>query len=157
MTRCAALALTLALSSAALAQEAAIGLRTGDRALVAQLYADLARGDVDAVADVLSDRVVWLEGPHSPQAGSHVGGAAVSAHVLRPHNGRPADVLHTLVVERDRVVATGASRRPDPATGRLITTRFRHVWWLTDGRVTRVERSDDGPDLSNALCGDSRC
>ena len=154
MPRPLVLLLGLALVPAALAQGPAAQT---DRDVVVQIYADLARGDHGAVAAVLDDHVLWVEGPYSPQIGRYMGPGTVVARVLRPQAGAPAFVPDTIAVEGDRVVAAGATRRPAPTTGRPITLRFRHVWRLADGRVTGVERTDDGPDLdASALCG-GRC
>ncbi|PAP75460.1 nuclear transport factor 2 family protein [Rubrivirga marina] len=155
MTRLLALLLLLALAPAASAQRSTAPAAPD---AVAQIYADLARGDVEAVVAVLDPHVVWVEGPHSLQVGRHVGSGTVAARVLRPQVGAPAFVPDMITVEGDRVVAVGTRRRTHPATGQLITTRFRHEWRLADGRVTGVDRADDGPDLSAAaLCGAEPC
>ena len=147
------LATFVALAPALAAQPAA------DSALVARIYDDLARGDVSAVAAVLDDHVLWIEGAHSPQVGRHFGPGTVAAFVLLPllQDG-VTDVPDSVWVEGDQVVAAGTTRRSDPATGRVTVARFRHVWRVLYGRVVSVERSagqpldaqatkHDGPDF----------
>jgi ketosteroid isomerase-like protein len=146
--------LVLALAPALAAQPDA------DRALVAQLYDDLSRGDLSAVVAVLDDHVLWIEGAHSPQAGRHLGPGTVAALVLHPRAAArtAADVPDAITVDAGRVVAVGTTRRIDPATGQLVVARFRHVWQVLDGRVVTVHRSDDGPDLmASDLCGPEPC
>jgi ketosteroid isomerase-like protein len=145
--------LLVALAPALAAQPAA------DSALVARIYADLARGDVEAVVTVLDDHVLWTEGSHSPQAGRHFGPGTVAVRVLRPQAAAGTlDVIDTITTERGRVVAIGTSRRTDPATGRLVIARFRHVWHVVDRRVVGVDRSADGPHLSASdNCGPEPC
>ncbi len=131
-----------------------------DSALVAQIYSDLARGDVEAVVAVLDDHVLWIEGAHSPQAERHFGPGTVAAQVLHPQAAaRAADPEpDTITIDGGRVVAVGPTRRIDPATGDLVVARFRHVWRVLDGRVVSVHRSDDGPDRSASdLCGPEPC
>lgn len=129
-----------------------------DSALIAQVYADLARGDIPAVATVLDDHVVWNEGAHSLQVGQYVGPGTVAAQVLHPQAAASADVPDTITFDTGRVVAAGTTRRIDSATGRLVVARFRHVWRVLDGRVVSVHRSDDGPDRSASdLCGPTPC
>ena len=145
------LTLLLALAPALAAQPAA------DSALVARIYADLARGDVEAVVAALDDHVLWTEGAHSPQVGRHVGPGTVAARVLRPQAGA-SNVPDAITTEGGRVVAVGVTRRTDPVTGRLVAARFRHVWQVLDGRVVSVHRSDDGPDRqASDLCGPMPC
>ncbi|CAN5529064.1 hypothetical protein BH23BAC4_BH23BAC4_03030 [soil metagenome] len=143
------LALLIALAPALAAQPAA------DSALVARIYADLARGDFSNVVAMLDDHVIWTEGAHSPQAGRHFGPGTVAARVLHPQAaaGNPF-MLDAITIERGRVVAEGTTRRTDPISGHTIVARFRHVWQIIDGRVVSVHRAGDGPDLSDSgLCG----
>ena len=131
-----------------------------DRALVAQIYDDLSRGDIESAVAALDDHVLWIEDAHSPQAGRYFGPGTVAAHVLLPHvtMRRTADALDSLFLDGNRLIAVGTTRRADPATGRPIVARFRHVWWVLDGRVVSVHRSDDGPDLATSdLCDSESC
>ena len=144
--------LTILLAPALAAQPAS------DSALVARIYSDLARGDVEAVIAVLDDHVLWIEGAHSPQVGRHFGPGTVAAKVLHPQAARAADVPDSITFDGGRVVAVGPTRRTDPATGHLVVARFRHVWRVLDGRVVSVHRSDDGPDRSTSdRCGPEPC
>ena len=147
------LALLAAIAPPLAAQSAA------DSTLVARIYADLARGDVPAVVAVLDDHVVWIEGAHSLQAGRHFGPGTVATRVLQPQAAAgAADVPDAVTTAGGRVVAVGETRRRDPATGRLVVARFRHVWRVLDGRVVSVHRSDDGPDRSaSGLCSPEPC
>lgn len=146
------LTLLVALAPALAAQPAA------DSALVARIYADLARGDVEAVVAVLDDHVVWTEGAHSPQAGRHFGPGTVAAQVLQYQAAAGAtdvpDVPDVITFDRGRVLAFGTTRRIDPASGVLVVSRFRHVWQVLDGGVVSVYRFLDEPDPSpDDLCG----
>jgi ketosteroid isomerase-like protein len=137
------LALLVALTPVLAAQPAA------DSALVARIYADLARGDIEAVVAVLDDHVLWTEGAHSPQVERHVGPGTVAARVLLPQaaSGTAVTEPDTITPDGGRVVAVGTTRRTDPATGRPLAARFRHEWRVLDGRVVSVLCSDGGPDL----------
>jgi ketosteroid isomerase-like protein len=147
------LTLLFALAPALAAQSAA------DSALVARIYADLTRGDVEAVVDVLDDHVLWTEGVHSLQAGRHFGPGTVAARVLRPQvTAGAAYVPDAITSDRGYMVAVGTAHRTDPATGHLVVARFRHVWHVVDRRVVGVDRADDGPDLSASdNCGSAPC
>ena len=137
----------------------ALDAQPADSALVARIYADLARGDIAAVVAVLDDHVVWTESAHSPQAGRHFGPGTVAIRVLRPQAATDALAMPDAITPEDgRVVAVGTTRRVDPATGRLVLARFRHVWHVLDSRVVSVHRSDDGPDRqASDLCGPAPC
>lgn len=152
----ASLVAVLVLAPSAFAQ----GPAADAHALVQQVYADLALGDIPAVLAVLDADVVWTEGAHSPQVGRYLGAGAVASHVLLPQlpARSGAGVPDAFTAEGDRIVAVGTTRRTDPASGRLIVARFRHVWRVRDGRVVGVHRSDDGPDLmASDLCGPESC
>lgn len=122
-----------------------------DSALVAQIYEDLARRTISPVVAVLDDHVLWIEGAHSRQVGRHIGPGTVATRVLQPQVASGiADAPDSIMMDLDRVVAVGTTRRIDPSTGRLIVARFRHVWRVIDRRVVSVHRSDDGPDREDA-------
>ena len=132
------LTLLLVLAPALAAQPAA------DSALVAGIYDDLARGDVEAVVAVLDVHVLWSEGAHSPQAGRHFGPGTVAAHVLHPQ--ATAGITHVpdaITSDRAYLVAVGTTHRTEPAADRSLVTRFHHVWQVLDGRVVSVQRCDD--------------
>lgn len=105
------------------------------RALVAQLYADLAAGHLGAVTAVLDEHVLWVEGAGSLAAGRAFGPATVTARVL-PALAAERFTLGTVTADgADRVVAVGTVQRD----GRVVP--FRTVWRLLDGRVVGVDRT----------------
>ena len=113
-----------------------------DSALVAQIYDDLARGDVAAVAAVLDPHVIWIEDADGPQAQRHFGPGTVALFVLRPQvDAGTADVPDAISTRRGRVLVVGTTRRRDPETHRLGLASFTHGWRVVDGRVVSVERS----------------
>ncbi len=92
--------------------------------VVTRVYADLAAGRLAAVAAVLDDHVMWVDG-----ADRLVGRAAVAARLAALADGPP----QTFAAERPGlVVATGRA-----ANGWAVRT----VWRLVDGHVTGIERS----------------
>jgi ketosteroid isomerase-like protein len=122
-----------------------------DSALVARIYTDLARGDVAPVLAMLDDHVLWIEGPHSPQAGRHFGPGSVAALVLQPQvTAGIAYEPELITTTRGRIVVVGTTRWSDSATGLLEASGFHHVWLLRDGRVVSVDRCESGPDAPAA-------
>jgi CheY-like chemotaxis protein len=108
---------------------------TSHRAVVAELYAAITRGEVRALAAVLDDDVTWtglpVEDPLPPRPERRTGRAAVAAllaHLVR----EPAPVLAS--EGPDRVIATGRTLRADGAV-----VPVRATWRLRQGRVVSVE------------------
>ena len=121
---------------------AAQGSADANRALVRQVYIDLAAGDVQAAVAVLDEHVVWNEGPPSPAAGQYVGRGTVATLVLRRllEDGVTA-TPDSLWIEDGQVMVAGANHRADPETGHVAATPFRHRWRILDGRAVSVDRS----------------
>ena len=127
-----------------------------DSALVAQIYDDLARGDVSAVAAVLDDHVLWTENAGSRRARRHFGPGTVAMRVLRPQvAARVTGVPDTIASAQGRVVAVGTNRWLDPVTGQVRTARFYHVWQVDHGRIVGVERSTRFPTNAPAIEDDT--
>ncbi len=123
-----------------------------DSAFVARIYADLARGDVAAVAAVLDDHVLWIEDARSRQAKQHFGPGTVARYVLQPQiDAGIVDVPGTIATSRGRVMVVGSTRRGMPGTRRFSPAPFYHVWRVVDGRVVSVERSANRPVDAHAI------
>ena len=107
-----------------------------NRALVAQLYADLARNDLAAVAAVLSEHVLWVERTDGGRPARTAGASTVAARVLPPLGASRLVLDHVTADGPDRVVAAGTVA---PPTG--LAAPFRTVWRLLDGRIVGVEHT----------------
>lgn len=133
---------------APLPMPAAAEVASGHRAVVADLYAALARGDVRTVAAALDDGVMCTSMPladHLPATPErHTGREAVAAHLAHLVRG-PAPVLAS--EGPDRVVATGRTLGSDGAV-----VPVRATWGLRNGRVVEVEWSTwSPPDAAGPL------
>ncbi|GLY05463.1 MULTISPECIES: nuclear transport factor 2 family protein [Actinoplanes] len=110
--------------------------------VVADLYAALGRGDVPALLAGLSPNIAWVvpEGLH--YGGTYRGRDEVLNNVFARFTAEwdgfvvdPAEI----VPAGDVVVALGHYRGRSLATGKVMATRFVHVWRLRDGVPVHFE------------------
>lgn len=107
-------------------------------ALIRDLYAAFARGDVSAILAAFDDEIVWEEAEGFPRVGGrHVGVEAVlSALGSLPRDWDAMTVEpQQFFADGDVVVVLGETSGTYRATGRSFATPFAHRWRLRGGRV----------------------
>jgi ketosteroid isomerase-like protein len=109
-------------------------------AVVQDVYAAFARGDVPAVTAALAPDVEWVVPSGSPYGGVHRTPGTVVQRVLAPLAAE-WDGWH-MAVDRildagDHVVALGTEGGTHRASGRTVRALAAHVFVVRDGRVAR--------------------
>lgn len=125
-----------------------------NRALVRQVYADLARGDVPAVLAVLDEHVMWTEAEDTPFAGTFIGPETVGARVfgrIRAEWSAYRAVPRSFVADGNRVVVLGDYRATHAATGRSVRAPFAHVWQVDGDAVVQYHQFTDAALWQRAL------
>lgn len=109
--------------------------------IVSEMYAAFARGDIEAVLELLDPDVRWVTPTTLPWSrGEYAGRDGVGEYF-----GRFATALedaavqpHELIDCGDRVVALGEERARVRRTGRRFASPFVHVISVKDGRVASL-------------------
>jgi uncharacterized protein len=120
--------------------------QTEIRAIVHNLYAAFARGDIPSVLAGLDPQIVWTETAGGPFAGTYTGPDAVLENVFSPLGSEWSDFTvqpEAYVCDSESAVAIGTYRGLHRATSRTLEARFAHAWHLKDGRVVRFEQITD--------------
>jgi len=115
--------------------------------VVQNFYNAIKRGDAPAVVALLSEDLSWTEAEGFPYfSGTWRSPQEVVGKLLVPLStdwddfGADAD---SFVSEADRVVAFGAYRGVNRATGRKLHAPFAHLWRVTDGRISSFVQYTD--------------
>lgn len=117
---------------------------SADGDVIRQAYEGFARGDVQAVLDVLADDVSWTVPELVPQGGSATNKEEVGAFFQRLgelYEGLELDI-HDLVDGDDRVAGVGVARG-NLREGGSVEYGFVHVFDVSDGTVTRFREYVD--------------
>ena len=108
------------------------------KAIVGELYARFAAGDLAGVGELLSPDVEWDEGDGHPY-GCHRGFGAVSRNVFdrlgAEWDGMATQIEQILEDPPGRVVVLGRDTATNKATGRAIDSRVAHVYSVRDGQI----------------------
>ena len=129
-------------------------LQSSDVAVLEEAYRAFGRGDVAAVVALLDPQVAWTEAAGSAYAGTHVGPDAVVAQVyarLGEDWASFVPVPTEFLAAGSAVVVLGSFEGVHRATGRSMTSRFAHVFRMTDGRVTAFESINDTHEVRRAM------
>jgi ketosteroid isomerase-like protein len=116
--------------------------------VIRSVYAAFAKGDVQTVLGLLSDKVEWNEAEHFPYwpGGPIVGPQAVLtgvfARIPNDFDGFTVDVGR-LVGGGDTVLAEVRYRGTAKATGKRLDAQVAHVWDVRDGKVVRFQQYAD--------------
>lgn len=125
-----------------------------NRELIQALFDAYAARDATAMMGYLDETVEWTEAVGFPYAGTYVGRQAVMDNVWRPMATQWdawTAVADQIIVEGDRVVAVGTYTGTYKATGKSFSSRFAHVFEISDGRVSRMEQFVDSATVNEAL------
>jgi hypothetical protein len=128
-------------------------------AIAKRLYAAFAARDADALAQVLSPDVTWIQNEGFPGGGTHRGVEGV-LHGVHDRIRATWEGWRTEVTEwidaGACVVAIGTYRACHRATGRPMTAAFAHVLDLEGGCVVRFRQFTDTAQLVAAQQGESQ-
>ena len=122
-----------------MAQENRSPAATAQLDVVANFYANLAKGDVPTVLGLLAPDVKWTEAEGFPYySGTWVGPQAVLDNLLKrlaadwtDFSATPKDSL----IEGTRIVSFGTYRGIYKQTGKAMRSDFAHVWTVKDGKI----------------------
>ncbi|QKV96054.1 nuclear transport factor 2 family protein [Streptomyces sp. NA02950] len=124
-----------------------------NQSLVAGLYADLERGDVEGVIKTLSHDVSWVVAPGLPYGGTYTGHEAVGG-IFSTYGDVWEDLAvipDKIVSAGDHVIALGHYEARGHATGKEMRARFAHVWRLEDGVPVSFETIADTHTMVAAM------
>ncbi len=116
--------------------------------LVRGVYEAFAKGDVQTVLGLLSEKVEWNEAEHFPYwpGGPFIGPQAVLtgvfARIPNDFDGFAVDVRR-LVGGGDTVLAELRYRGTAKATGKRLDAQVAHVWDVRDGKIVRFQQYAD--------------
>lgn len=117
-------------------------------------YDGSARGDLDAMLAPISATTAWTEMAGFPCAGTFIGPDAIVQNVfarLAAEWDGFTFTLERLVDGGDTIVGIGNYSGTFRATGKAIDVRVTHVWYLTEGKVTRFEQFTDTLLVAQAM------
>ncbi|MBN6053122.1 nuclear transport factor 2 family protein, partial [Nonomuraea sp. RK-328] len=124
-----------------------------NQSVVAGMYADLERGNVDAVISTLSSDVSWVVAPGLPYGGTYGGRDAVGG-IFSTYDAEWEDlavVADQILPAGDFVIALGHYEARGRKTGKPMRARFAHVWRLEDGVPVTFETIADTHTMVAAL------
>jgi|GEM_PF-197420 len=160
------------ISLAAVSSAQAHDVSQSNKAVVKQIYADFAVGDMEGFMEALSPDIVWNEAENNPYAteSPYVGidsvmsgvmgmvGTDFSAFAVSPES---------YLVDGDTVAMFGRYDATYAATEKTMNPQIVHVWTLEDGHITSFQQYGDtaamrdvmkselpGPELSATLMSD---
>jgi ketosteroid isomerase-like protein len=123
-----------------------ISEQTEIRAVLRELYAAFAQGDIPSVLAAFDPQIVWTETAGGPFAGTYTGPNSVLENVFGPLGSEWDEFAvqpDAYVCDGDAAVVTGTYRGTYRPTGRTLEARFAHAWQLRDGRAVRFEQVTD--------------
>ena len=123
-----------------------ISEQTETGAVLRELYAAFARGDIPSVLAAFDPQIVWTETAGGPFAGTYTGPLAVLENVFGPLGSEWDEFSlqpDAYVCDGDTAVVTGTYRGTHRSTGRALEARFAHAWQLRDRRPARFEQITD--------------
>lgn len=121
---------------------------TDSLGVVRSVYDAFAKGDIDAVLGLMSDKVEWNEAEHFPYwpGGPFIGPQAVLNNVF----ARVGQDFDDFKVDVGRLVGCGETvlsevryRGTAKATGKRLDVQVAHVWDVRDGKIARFQQYAD--------------
>jgi hypothetical protein len=124
-----------------------------DTAVVAEVYAAFARGDLARIAALFADDGVITQSPALPWGGTHTGpqGLAAFLGTLTAHLDSTPVTERLFADGAGRVVQVGRTRGTVRANGAAFDVPEVHVWTVAGGRVRRFEAFLDTAALRAAM------
>lgn len=118
------------------------------KAVVEEVYAGFAAGDMDRVTGAMASDIVWNEAEGNPYADNnpYVGPEAVLTGLFARLGGEWdgfAAMPQEYVTESDRVIVFGRYSGAYKATGEAMDAPFVHSWTVTDGKIVAFQQYTD--------------
>ena len=123
--------------------------------IVRSVYEAFARGDVQTVLGLMSEKVEWNEAEHFTYwpGSAFIGPQAVLngvfARIGQDFDGFTVDVGR-LVGCGDTVLSEGRYRGTVKATGKRLDVQVAHVWDVRDGKIMRFQQYVDTWQVAQA-------
>ncbi len=139
---------------------AAEKLEAENLALVKQLYADFAAGNIEAFTAALAADIVWNEAEHNPYLPNspYLGLDAVMSGVFTPlgedwasFNVNPEQYLS----DGDTVAMFGRYDAQYKATGKTMQPQVVHVWTVKDGKLSSFQQYADTAAMRDVMTPDA--
>jgi uncharacterized protein len=116
--------------------------------VVRSAYEAFARGDVQAVLDLMDDKVEWNEAEHLPYwtGGPLIGPQQVLKGVFVKIGRDFADFtveVSRLVGYGDTVLSEGRYCGIAKTSGKRLNVQMAHVWDVRDGKIVRFQQYAD--------------
>ncbi len=127
-----------------------------NHALVRDLYAAFAAGDLPRLLSRFDARVVWNEAEGFPLAdrNPYVGADAI-VHGVFARLVEEWDAFEVRVGELagdgDVVTMFGRYHARHRRTGRVLDVQCAHTWWLADGKIVRFQQMVDTAAVAAAV------
>ena len=124
-------------------------------ATVRSIYEAFARGDVQTVLGLMSEKVEWNEAEHftywtgGPFIGPQAVLQGVFARIGQDFDGFTVDVGR-VVGCGDTVLSEGRYRGTVKATGKRLDVQVAHVWDVRDGKIVRFQQYVDTWQVAQA-------
>lgn len=119
-----------------------------NEAVVKQIYADFAAGDIDSFSAKLSPSIVWNEAennPYSPDS-PYEGIDSIMTGVMAPI-GQDFSAFSvnpdSYIVDGDKVMMLGRYDATYKATGKTMTPQIVHIWTMKDGKAVAFQQIGD--------------
>ena len=123
-------------------------------AIIEDLYAAFAAGDLDTILAVIDEDVVWIESEGIPYGGTFIGRDAVFEGVFgkiaEEWDGFTATVDETFAAQGDRVIVRQRDGGTFKATGKSMEAPAISIWTLEDGRVVEFLQVIDTQEVVSA-------
>ena len=121
-------------------------------AMVEQIYASFAAGDLDAVMQHCAADIVVTQDPELPWGGRYVGRDGVAEFALRLIGAIDSNVVAEGMFEAgDCVVQRGRTSGTVRASGVAFDIAECHIWKVVDGLVSEAAFFIDSPAMLSVL------
>lgn len=130
-----------------------------NEAVVKQIYADFAVGDMQGFMEALSPDVVWNEAENNPYVteSPYIGIDAVmndAMSVIGTDFSSFAVAPERYLVDGDTVAMFGRYKATYKATGNSMTPQVVHLWTLEDGHITGFQQYGDTAAMRDVMVQD---
>jgi ketosteroid isomerase-like protein len=120
----------------------------GNLAIVKEIYANFAKGDVGAVLGAFAPDIAWREadGFLFADGNPYIGPAAVASGVFQrcvTMVNSFAAVPANFIDGGETIVAEGRYTGAWAASGKPLNAQFAHVWTLRGGKVVKFQQYTD--------------
>ncbi len=120
----------------------------GAKAIVEQVYASFAAGDMDKVTGAMAADIIWNEAEGNPYADNnpYLGPEAILTGLFARLGGEWDGFTaepQEYVTQGDRVIVFGRYSGTYKATGQSMDAPFVHSWTVADGKIAAFQQYTD--------------